>query len=145
MPGFRSHVRWYEHWQSPEARLATLETELQRLGAKVRRGGDFDRWDLDVRRGVLGGTKLLMAIEEHGSGKQLVRLRLTPQPSRFAKVTLGLAMLLLIGTAFATSDPWIEGFAATVLLVVCAAIVLECAGAEAMVVAADEATVQASD
>ena len=54
-------------------------------------------------------------------------------------------MQILITTtlAIATTDSWIEGFAIAVLVVVGAAVFVECAGAEALVVAADAATVEA--
>jgi hypothetical protein len=44
----------------------------------LRRGREFDRWDLDVRIGFFGGAKLWVLAEEHGEGKQLIRLRLRP-------------------------------------------------------------------
>jgi hypothetical protein len=47
----------------------------------VRRGGHFDRWDLEVRNGVFGASRILMAIEDHGSGRQLVRYRSWPSCS----------------------------------------------------------------
>ena len=70
---------WSDHeWQSAEQRLATFETALRSAGAAVIRGGDYDRWDLEVRGGLLGRARLLTVIEEHGTGKQYVRLRLWP-------------------------------------------------------------------
>jgi hypothetical protein len=59
--------------------LAVIEEDLRRDGAVVRRGGDFDRWDLEVRGGLLGCARLLMVVEEHGSGKQMFRLRTWPK------------------------------------------------------------------
>jgi len=44
----------------------------------VSRGGGFDRWDLQIRSGLFGEVRLLMAIEEHGEGKQLIRFRSWP-------------------------------------------------------------------
>jgi len=41
----------------------------------VRRGGDYNDWDLELQGGMLGHVRLRMAIEEHGAGKQLVRIR----------------------------------------------------------------------
>jgi hypothetical protein len=51
---------------------------LPGAGAAVRRGGDFDRWDLEVRGGLLGTARLMMVIEEHGDGRQYVRIRIWP-------------------------------------------------------------------
>jgi hypothetical protein len=44
----------------------------------VRRGGDWDRWDLEVASGALGKARLVIAVEDHGAGHQLVRWRWWP-------------------------------------------------------------------
>jgi hypothetical protein len=66
-------------WESPDDRLRGIETQLQGQHARVLRGGDFDRWDLEVRGGMFGAARLLMAVEDHGSGRQLVRVRCWPR------------------------------------------------------------------
>lgn len=75
----RSFAVWSEQWQSPVTWLESLETSLKGLCKMVNRGGDFDRWDLELRGGLLGSIRLLMAVEEHGGGKQLVRFRTWPR------------------------------------------------------------------
>jgi hypothetical protein len=70
---------WSEEWCSSAERLTAIEEDLVRDGAVTRRGGDFDRWDLEVRGGLLGSARMLMAIEEHGAGKQLLRFRTCPK------------------------------------------------------------------
>jgi GT2 family glycosyltransferase len=75
---------WREHWQAPDKWLERLEVGLRSQSAIVRRGGDFDRWDLEVRGGIFGRARLLMAIEEHGAGKQLARFQLWPKYSLMA-------------------------------------------------------------
>jgi hypothetical protein len=78
-PTPRSIDLWSElHWQSAEQRLSTFEEVLRGLGTAVTRGGEYDRWDLQVRAGLLGAARLLMVIEEHGQGRQYVRMRLWP-------------------------------------------------------------------
>jgi hypothetical protein len=67
-----------------EERLGDLERRLQNLGARVRRGGSSDGWDLEVRGGLFGSVRLLMALEEHGWGRQMVRARSWPALSRVA-------------------------------------------------------------
>lgn len=67
---------WSERWQSPEDRLRALEDALRGGGACVLRGGDFDRWDLELRGGMLCSARLQMTVEEHGAGKQLARFRM---------------------------------------------------------------------
>ncbi|MCA1670839.1 MAG: glycosyl transferase, partial [Actinobacteria bacterium] len=76
-----THAVWSERWRSPEERLAELESDLREVGTSVLRGRDFDRWDLVVRGGAQALTRIRMAIEEHGTGRQLIRYRVLPRPS----------------------------------------------------------------
>jgi GT2 family glycosyltransferase len=96
-PRPRALATWSECWQAPEARLATLETALRMQGSVVRRGGDFDRWDLEVLGGLLGSARLFMTLEDHGGGRQLVRFRLWPKfwgPGLALNLVLGLLAAL---------------------------------------------------
>ena len=77
-PWGQNFSQWFEKWQSVDTRLKALENDLRMDGALVLRGGDFDRWDLEVRGGLLGSARLIMGIEEFGGGKQLVRYRIWP-------------------------------------------------------------------
>ena len=63
----------------------------------TRRGGEYDRWDLDVRLGALATARARMTIEEHGTGRQLIRLRIWP---RFQAGTVA-GLVLLWGVAAA--------------------------------------------
>jgi GT2 family glycosyltransferase len=65
-------------WQSPQDKLMSLETALVRQGAVVRRGGEFERWDLEIQGGLLGGARVLLSVEDLCPGKQLVRFRTWP-------------------------------------------------------------------
>jgi hypothetical protein len=87
MPWPRTIAAWSEIWRAPETWLGDIDTRLREAGAIVRRGGDFDRWDLEVRGGIVAGSQLLMAIEEHGGGKQLARFRVSPRWSIVAVAT----------------------------------------------------------
>jgi O-antigen biosynthesis protein len=66
---------WSERWASSEERVRVLQRSLRNEGTVVLSGGDWDRWDLEVRGGAIGSMRLRMAVEEHGAGRQLVRLR----------------------------------------------------------------------
>jgi hypothetical protein len=99
LPRWRRDDIWSESWRSPESWLEQLESLLESQGAIARRGCDFDRWDLEVRGGLLGSVRILMALEEHGGGKQLVRFRcwprvtpLVPVVTLFFVVLWGLAL-----------------------------------------------------
>lgn len=88
---------WSEGWRSSESWLLGLEQRLRAQGKAVRRGGDFDSWDLEVRGGLLGSSRMLLTIEEHGGGKQLVRLRSWPRiPIGLTLLVAGLAWLALL-------------------------------------------------
>jgi len=78
-PRLRTSVIWSESWQAPEERLTLMEATLHNQGAVTRRGGDYDRYDLEIRGGILGSVRTRMAIEEHGAGKQLMRFRSWPK------------------------------------------------------------------
>jgi GT2 family glycosyltransferase len=84
LPLPRSAAIWSESWTDPATWLETVEAALRRQGAIVSRGGPFDRWDLVCRGGILGESRLLMAIEEHGGGRQYVRFRWWPWCSLWA-------------------------------------------------------------
>jgi GT2 family glycosyltransferase len=81
---------WSQRWRSAEEWLAAIEKALSAQGAVVVRGGQFDRWDLEVRGGLFGTVRIHMTIEEHGAGRQMVRLR-----SRARFTPLGLAASLV--------------------------------------------------
>jgi GT2 family glycosyltransferase len=70
---------WAEQWAAPESRLATIVEALAAVPAVVGHGGPTDSWDLGVRGGMVGGTRLLLLTEEHGAGRQLVRVRARPR------------------------------------------------------------------
>jgi hypothetical protein len=94
-PGTINHCN-EGHWRSAEQRLTAFETALRSAGAAVVRGGEYDRWDLEVRGGMLGTARLLMVVEEHGAGRQYTRMRVWPmaRPIIFLVACLfaGLAM-----------------------------------------------------
>lgn len=88
LPWFQTYTLWSEQWRPTESWLTNLELSLKDHDISLIRGGDYDRWDLSVHGGLLGAVRLLMAIEEHGSGKQLLRFRLRPRISRMGVYTI---------------------------------------------------------
>jgi hypothetical protein len=69
---------WSETWHSTSEWIEALERSLTRARVPVLRPGPFEAWDLEVRGGLLGRSRLLMTTEEHGGGRQLVRFRVAP-------------------------------------------------------------------
>ena len=92
---------WNETGQSSIERLQAIESKLREAAIVVRRGGDYDDWDLEVGSGVFGNVRLRLVSEEYGSGKQLVRLRGYP---RFSFLGLMLASSLAVLAWAASSD-----------------------------------------
>src|SRR5207249_11367721 len=76
---------WSEHWQAPDQRLNSIATALRLEGGCVLRGGEHDRWDLEVRCGGLGAARLLMGVDDHGGG-QFVRVRVWPDVAAVVSV-----------------------------------------------------------
>jgi GT2 family glycosyltransferase len=101
IPSPRTLTEWTESWQSGESRLGEIERRLRAADAVVARGGAFDRWDLQARHGLTGAVRIRMGVEEHGAGRQLVRLRLTP---RYSRAVLGLILVLLALSSLALAE-----------------------------------------
>jgi hypothetical protein len=90
---------WSESWSPPEGRLHDLGAGLRDRGAVVVSGGDFDRWDCEVRGGALGATRVRLLVEEHGRGRQLARFRVWPHASaRGIVLVIALAAAALAAT-----------------------------------------------
>jgi O-antigen biosynthesis protein len=84
---------WSERWRSREDWLAAFEHDLRASQAVVRNGGDYDSWDLDVRGGSLGGVRIRSLVEEHGQGKQMLRLVMRPRVTSYVVAPTALALL----------------------------------------------------
>jgi hypothetical protein len=93
VPRPRRQDVWSERWRSQTDRLLELESDLRNRCMIVTRGGDTDRWDIQVRVGPLGSARLRIAVEEHGQGRQLVRYRVWP---RWSRALPALVVLLVV-------------------------------------------------
>ncbi|HJY84914.1 MAG TPA: glycosyltransferase [Candidatus Binatia bacterium] len=132
LPCSRQFVMWSEEWQAPETRLQAVEHAIRAEGAVAPRGGDYDRWDLEVRGGLLGDARLLMATEEHDAGKQLIRFRVWPRCS-----TVGLVLIVLFAaiSVAAAIDQDLDGcvFTSAIALLLALRAFHECKAAMAVV------------
>jgi GT2 family glycosyltransferase len=104
-PMNRTSNFWSEIWKAPEKRLETVEDALRSENAAVLRGGDYDRWDLEIRGGPLSSVRTCMAVEDHGSGYQLIRFRSWPKLNPLSLILITLFSLLAIFAAF--DQAWI--------------------------------------
>jgi len=73
----------------------------------VIKGGDFDSWDLEIRVGLFGMARMIMGIEEHGGGRQMVLFRLWPRMSRAALAASAAGFIL--AAAAVLDGAWIPG------------------------------------
>lgn len=100
-PWPRMFQLWSEKWLDNVEVLRSLESVLRSSGTVVRRGGDFDSWDLEIRGGLFGGVRVRTVTENYGPGKHMLRLRAGP---RFSVSGAGITLLLLMACIGAASD-----------------------------------------
>jgi hypothetical protein len=128
LPLPKTFTVWSEEWHSSIDWLESLENSMRGLRKVVSRGGDYDHWDLELRGGLLGCVRVLMAVEEHGGGKQFVRFRTWPRCAPAGIVATLLFAALSAGAAM--SQAWV---ASGVLMAVAGLFMMrifkECAGA----------------
>jgi GT2 family glycosyltransferase len=117
-PRPRTWTLWTQQRREPHEWLSALERALRERGRAVRRGSDWDRWDLEIRTGTFGVVRLLTTNEEHGRGRQLVRFRVWPQATAACAVGSGLVVLAgLAAAAGATIAAAILGCTASLVAV----------------------------
>jgi O-antigen biosynthesis protein len=91
---------WTKRAMTVEERLESMDGFLRRHGAITRHGGDFDRWDLEVRGGIFGSARMFLGLDHHGSGCQLLRVRSWPVCSLMGVVL----PILLTGLSFTAGE-----------------------------------------
>ncbi|WP_246113299.1 glycosyltransferase [Segetibacter aerophilus] len=101
-------THWNEvSWKSNETWLEEIEQNIIGLKARVKRGGDFDKWDIKTRNGLFSTAKGVLTVEEHGANKQYVKFRY------WSKYSLGGLFLIGVLTAITTfaliDHSWIAG------------------------------------
>jgi O-antigen biosynthesis protein len=70
---------WTSQSQTADARLQAIEVDQRMQGVVALRGGNYDSWDLEISGGVFGSTRMALAVEHHGSGRQLLRVHSWPR------------------------------------------------------------------
>jgi GT2 family glycosyltransferase len=114
MPARNRSEIWSETWRPAEAWVAELEAAIRSEGGVVIHGGDFAHWDLRVGGGACGGLLCSIAVEEHGAGKQLVRIRTRAKlPSLVLGAIAGFGIFAALAIA---ENAWLGG----VVLAACA-------------------------
>jgi hypothetical protein len=100
-PRTRSLKIWSEQWQAPEERLRVIETMLRQRHAPVRRGGEYDDWDLEIRGGFFACVRTRLGVEEYPQGRQYLRFRACPRLCRHAGLVITLPMAVAAFAAVA--------------------------------------------
>jgi GT2 family glycosyltransferase len=104
-----------KRWLELDKRLEGIESVLRALGAPVRRGETYDRWDLEVEGGVWGAARVIMATEDCPGQTQYLRYRVWPRvPATACANVLVLAALSLL--AAWNGSPVVTGVLAAIAL-----------------------------
>ncbi|HTL54723.1 MAG TPA: glycosyltransferase [Candidatus Limnocylindrales bacterium] len=131
VPRLRTVAIWSECWQAPENQLSKLKVVLREVGALAQDGGQYDRWDIEIKGGLAGGVRLLMVVEEHGCGKQMFRFRIWPVCSFSFLLATG-ALMTLVWSAYADGVLAACSVLLASLLMLCVRAVQECGSATAV-------------
>ncbi len=116
---------WCRSSAPADGRLRFIEEQQRLRGTVPSRGGEFDRWDLEVRGGIFGSARLALATEEHGSGRQLLRIRCWPRCSWSAGVLMTFLGVLAVHAAW--DNAWTAATALSAgLLLLMVRIIHEC-------------------
>src|SRR5439155_15462749 len=84
-----------------DERLQSVEAALRERGWVAARGGECDHWDLEVSCGLLGSARMFLAVEHHGSGRQLLRIRCWPRLSLAGCLLMTVFFCLAYGAGLA--------------------------------------------
>jgi GT2 family glycosyltransferase len=95
---------WSGRWQAPEVWLSAIDRALRGFGFRVRQGGDFDRWDIEVSGGALAHARLLLAAEDHKAGTQYLRFHLIPGGARSAFALAGVLAAIAVAAAASSAS-----------------------------------------
>ena len=81
--------------------LGNIEKKLIGLRSRIKRGGNFDNWDLQVNNELFAKGREVSTIEEQGGGKQYLRLKFNSILTPFAFMV---TVFLLSFTLWAALD-----------------------------------------
>lgn len=133
LPRSRCFNFWSEQWRSGADRLHGIKDALRATGASITLGHDFADWDIEIRNGTFGAVRARTTTEEHGAGRQLLRLHCWPVYSRGVEI---LALLFFsLSCAASLDQSWIaSSLLMAISLVLALTMFQDCATATAVVV-----------
>jgi glycosyltransferase involved in cell wall biosynthesis len=125
VPVARNFTLWSEKSRSAEGWLRDIQARVRAAGAAVTSGGDYDSWDLQIEGGILGGVRTLMAVEEHGRGRQMIRFKVWPRFS--SRGVFACALLTSLALAAARDRAWVASASLGVIgVMTCRRLLREC-------------------
>jgi GT2 family glycosyltransferase len=128
LPRPRAWALWSERWRPVAGWVDALADELRSRRVAVLHGGPTERWELEARGGGLGGVRVRLALEEHGQGRQVVRLQSWPRASR-SMLALVAFVGVFGGCAAWYGNPLVGGILALLTIVFAAVCIRHCATA----------------
>ncbi len=115
---------WSEHGHEKEALLAALMEFLIPRKYLIAVDPGWNRWDIEVYRGIWSKARLAVAVENHGGSKRLLNVRCDVRLTRVSQLSLmGFLVAVVLGLVFRV--PEITGVGVGLGLVNLAVIVLE--------------------
>ena len=102
-------------WKATDTWLEDLERTLIKMKVRVKRGGDFDNWDIKAATGLFAQAKGILTVEEHGANKQYVKFRY----NMIYSVSGMLLILMLSGVsvAAAADQQWVVTTVVSILVI----------------------------
>jgi hypothetical protein len=115
---------WTEAGLEKEHLLQAVIDFLKPRKYQVAIDQGWTEWDLEVHRGLWSRAKLMVAVENHGGAKRLLRVRCGPHPSLFARVGLGalVAMVTVVALVHPAAGIGVGGLAAAAAVVIARAV-----------------------
>lgn len=116
----RTLCYWNEAgWKASGIWLEDLEQTLIKMMVRVKRGGDFDNWDIKTSMGIFAQARGIIMVEEHGDKKQYVKFRYNMSYSLTGLLMIIGFSILAIGAAL--YKQWIVSITISCIAIVMAA------------------------
>jgi glycosyltransferase involved in cell wall biosynthesis len=115
---------WSEQGHEKEALLGAVMDFLIPRKYLIAVDPGWNRWDVEVYRGIWSKARLAVAVENHGSNKRLLNVRCELRPTRVSKLAM-LGYLIAVGAGFLFGVPEITSVGLALGLVTLAVIVGE--------------------
>jgi GT2 family glycosyltransferase len=94
---------WSESGTEKEALLTGVIDFLTPRRYQVAIDQGWSEWDIEVHRGLWARAKLMVAVENHGSARRVLRVRSKVHPSFLARIGAGVA-IAMVGMAALVAD-----------------------------------------